>query len=40
MRAEPAIEAIELVKTYKAGVTALAGLSFNVEPGNVGSALG
>jgi len=40
MRAEPAIEAIELVKTYKAGVTALAGLSFNVEPGTVFGLLG
>ena len=29
MRAEPAIEAMELVKTYKGGVTALAGLSFS-----------
>ncbi len=40
MRAEPAIEAIELVKTYKAGVTALAGLSFNVEPATVFGLLG
>jgi ABC-2 type transport system ATP-binding protein len=40
MRAEPAIEAIDLVKTYKAGVTALAGLSFNVEPGTVFGLLG
>jgi ABC-2 type transport system ATP-binding protein len=40
MRAEPAIEAIELVKTYKGEVTALAGLSFEVEPGTVFGLLG
>ncbi|HEX3564548.1 MAG TPA: ATP-binding cassette domain-containing protein [Acidimicrobiales bacterium] len=40
MRAEPAIEAIELVKTYQGEVTALAGLSFAVEPGTVFGLLG
>jgi ABC-2 type transport system ATP-binding protein len=40
MRAEPAIEAIDLVKTYKGEVTALAGLSFDVEPGTVFGLLG
>jgi ABC-2 type transport system ATP-binding protein len=40
MRAAPAIEAIELVKTYKGEVTALAGLSFEVEPGTVFGLLG
>ena len=40
MRAQPAIEAMELVKTYKGGVTALAGLSFFVEPGTVFGLLG
>jgi ABC-2 type transport system ATP-binding protein len=40
MRAEPAIEAIDLVKTYKGDVTALAGLSFEVEPGTVFGLLG
>jgi ABC-2 type transport system ATP-binding protein len=40
MRAEPAIEAIDLIKTYKGDVTALAGLSFEVEPGTVFGLLG
>jgi ABC-2 type transport system ATP-binding protein len=40
MKAEPAIEAMELVKTYKGDVTALAGLSFEVEPGTVFGLLG
>jgi ABC-2 type transport system ATP-binding protein len=40
MRAERAIEAIDLVKTYKGEVTALAGLSFDVEPGTVFGLLG
>jgi ABC-2 type transport system ATP-binding protein len=40
MRAESAIEAIDLVKTYKGEVTALAGLSFDVEPGTVFGLLG
>jgi ABC-2 type transport system ATP-binding protein len=40
MKAERAIEAIELVKTYKGGVTALAGVSFNVESGTVFGLLG
>ncbi|HXA31420.1 MAG TPA: ABC transporter ATP-binding protein [Acidimicrobiales bacterium] len=40
MKAAPAIEAIELVKTYKGEVSALAGLSFEVEPGTVFGLLG
>ncbi|HEX4245603.1 MAG TPA: ATP-binding cassette domain-containing protein [Acidimicrobiales bacterium] len=40
MQAEPAIEADRLVKTYTEGVTALAGLSFDVEPGTVFGLLG
>ncbi len=40
MKAEPAIQADQLVKTYKGNVTALAGLSFEVEPGTVFGLLG
>jgi ABC-2 type transport system ATP-binding protein len=40
MKAEPAIQADQLVKTYKGDVTALAGLSFDVEPGTVFGLLG
>ena len=40
MQAEPAIRADQLVKTYKEGVTALAGVSFDVEPGTVFGLLG
>jgi ABC-2 type transport system ATP-binding protein len=40
VKAAPAIEAIELVKTYKGEVSALAGLSFEVEPGTVFGLLG
>jgi ABC-2 type transport system ATP-binding protein len=40
MNHEPAIEAEQLVKTYKGEVTALDGLSFEVEPGTVFGLLG
>jgi ABC-2 type transport system ATP-binding protein len=40
MNAEPAIQADQLVKTYKGDVTALDGLSFDVELGTVFGLLG
>ncbi|HEX4216883.1 MAG TPA: ATP-binding cassette domain-containing protein [Acidimicrobiales bacterium] len=40
MQAGQAIQADQLAKTYKGGVTALAGLSFDVEPGLVFGLLG